>query len=152
MIRLFHYMQYVQYPFSILAIYYIFWGSYFEPNLNDVGFGVLCMGIAFAFSSMGDVTQISQKEEKLFASKNRFRRTYLYLLIVGFTCIFVTVFFISQKWTKNNELGDQFYQLGLNCFPLIIAVFFTLKQLIDKKQYHELKSKEVKQVIDSGLE
>lgn len=141
MIRFFHYLQYVQYPFTVLAVYYIFKGSFFQPNLANVGIGVLCMGIAFAFSSMGDVKQISKKEEKVFANKKKFRRTSLFLLWLGYLMIFVTAVFICQKWLLNNEIGEQFYQLGLNCFPLIIAVFFTLKQLIDKKEYHELKNK-----------
>ena len=136
MIRLFNYLQYLVLPFTLLAIFYIARGSYFQPNLDDLGLGVLCIGIGFGFSSMGDITKMSDAETKLFSNKRKFKRKVIALLVLAIAMMITTVFFVSQK---NNDLGV--YQLGLNCFPLVIAIFFTLKQLIDKKQYYEMKNK-----------
>uniref|UniRef100_UPI0032171DEA hypothetical protein n=1 Tax=uncultured Draconibacterium sp. TaxID=1573823 RepID=UPI0032171DEA len=136
--KLFNFLQYLYFPFYVLTIFYIVKGSIIQFNLEDVGFGILCMGIAFGFSSMGDITKISKKEKKLFSNEKRFNRIVVYLVVIGFTTMIVTILFISQKWIKNNAMGEQFYQLGLNCSPLIIAVFFSLKQLIDKRQYFNL--------------
>lgn len=141
MTKLFHYFQYLFLPFYVLTIFYIVKGSVFQYSLEDVGLGLLCMGIAFGFSSMGDITKVSKKEEKLFSNKKRFHRRVNYLITVGCSVIITTIFFISQKWIGRNEFAEQFYQLGLNCFPLIIAVFFSLKQLIDKKQYFDVMNK-----------
>ena len=135
MIRLFYYLQYLVLPFTLMAIFYIARGSFFQPSLDDVGFGVLCIGIGFGFSSMGDITKTSEAEAKLFSNRRKFKRKVIALLILAFTMIITTIFFMSQK---KNDLGV--YQLGLNCFPLVIAVFFTLKQLIDKKQYYEINN------------
>jgi len=132
MIKLFKYLQFLVVPFTLLAIWFIVKGSFIQADLDDVGFGVLCMGIGFGFSSMGDITNTSNSEEKLFSDKIKFRRRLKALTILGFAMMITTVFFLVQK---NNE---DVYQLGLNCFPLIIAIFFTLKQLLDKKQYFEL--------------
>ena len=132
MIRLFNYLQFLVLPFTLMAIFYIARGSFFRQNLDDVGFGVLCLGIGFGFSSMGDITRVSKSEEKLFSNSRRFKRRVIALLILAFAMIITTVFFMSQKKTDVTV-----YQLGLNCFPLVIAIFFTLKQLIDKKQYFE---------------
>ena len=135
MIRLFYYLQYLVLPFTLMAIFYIARGSFFQPSLDDVGFGVLCIGIGFGFSSMGDITKTSEAEAKLFSNRRKFKRKVIALLILAFTMIITTIFFMSQK---KNDLGV--YQLGLNCFPLVIAVFFTLKQLIDKKKYYEINN------------
>lgn len=135
MIRLFDYLQYLVIPFTLLAIFYIARGSFFQPSLDDVGFGVLCMGIGFGFSSMGDITKISKADAKLFSNRRKFKRRVIALLILAFLMMITTIFFLSQK---NNNLSV--YQLGLNCFPLVIAIFYTLKQLIDKKQYYELNN------------
>lgn len=143
MTKLFIFLKYLILPFTLLALYFILKGSYFHPNLEDVGFGVLCTGIAFGFSSMGDMTEISKREEKLFSARNRFRGATVFLLILGFLVFAATILFISQKWMIKNELGKQYFQLGLNCFPLVMAVFFTLKQLVDKKQFYELQKSSV---------
>ena len=135
MIRLFNYLQYLVLPFTLMAIFYIARGSFFQPSIDDVGFGVLCLGIGFGFSSMGDMTKLSKAEAKLFSNRRKFKRRVIALLILAFAMIITTIFFISQK---KNDLGV--YQLGLNCFPLVIAIFFTLKQIIDKKQYHEMNN------------
>ena len=135
MIRLFDYLQYLVIPFTLLAIFYIARGSFFQPSLDDVGFGVLCMGIGFGFSSMGDITKISKADAKLFSNRRKFKRRVIALLILAFLMMITTIFFLSQK--KNDF---SVYQLGLNCFPLVIAIFYTLKQLIDKKQYYELNN------------
>ncbi|MCL3781987.1 hypothetical protein EMN47_16495 [Prolixibacteraceae bacterium JC049] len=139
MIRFFHYLQYLNWPFSFAAMYYIMTGSFVSRNLDEVGLGVLFMGIAFGFSSLGDMTKISKKEEKLFNSPKKYRRTVNFITITGFLSILVTLFFISFRWIGANEHAEQLYQLGLNFSPLIIATFFSLKQLVDKKQYFEFK-------------
>ena len=118
-----------------MVIFYIARGSFFQPSFDDVGFGVLCLGIGFGFSSMGDITKPSKAEAKLFSNRREFKRRVIALLILAFAMIITTIFFISQK--KNDLVV---YQLGLNCFPLVIAIFFTLKQLIDKKQYYEMNN------------
>jgi len=53
----------------------------------------------------------------------------------------VCAIFISMKWIGGNKiLEEKYYRLGLNCIPIVIAVFFELKQFIDKKSYFELKN------------
>ena len=135
MIRLFNYLPFLVVPFTLFAIFYIARGTFFQPSLDDLGLGVLCIGIGFGFSSMGDITKMSETEAKLFSNKRKFKRKVIALLILAIVMMMTTVFFVSQK---NIDLGV--YQLGLNCFPLVIAIFFTLKQLIDKKQYYEMKN------------
>jgi hypothetical protein len=71
MIRLFNYLQYLVLPFTLLAIFYIARGTYFQPSLDDLGLGVLCIGIGFGFSSMGDITKMSEAEAKLFSNKKK---------------------------------------------------------------------------------
>lgn len=73
MIRLFNYLQILVIPFTLLAIFYVARGSYFQPNLDDVGLGVLCIGIGFGFSSMGDITKVSKTEAKLFSIKENLK-------------------------------------------------------------------------------
>ena len=133
MIKLFNYLQYLVLPFTLLAIFDIARGTYFEPSLDDLGLGVLCIGIGFGFSSMGDITKMSEADTKLFSDIRKFKRRVIALLILAIVMMITTVFFVSQK---NNNIGV--YQLGLNCFPLVIAIFFTMKQLMDKKQYYEM--------------
>ena len=133
MIKLFNYLQYLVLPFTLLAIFYIARGTYFEPSLDDLGLGVLCIGIGFGFSSMGDITKMSEADTKLFSDIRKYKRRVIALLILAIVMMITTVFFVSQK---NNNIGV--YQLGLNCFPLVIAIFFTMKQLMDKKQYYEM--------------
>ena len=135
MTKLFNYLQYLVIPFTLFAIFYIARGSFFKPSLDDVGFGVLCMGIGFGFSSMGDITKTSKEEAKFFSNKRKFKRRVNALLILGIVMMITTISFVSQK---QNDISV--YQLGLNCIPLVIAVFFTMKQLIDKKQYYELNN------------
>ena len=135
MSRLFNYLQFLVIPFTLLAIFYIARGSYFQPNLDDVGLGVLCIGIGFGFSSMGDITKISKADAKLFSNRRKYNRRVIALLILAFAMMITTIFFLSHR---KNDLGV--YQLGLNCFPLVLAIFFTLKQLIDKKQFYEINN------------
>ena len=77
----------------------------------------------------------------MLSSKKKFKRQVNFLLITALGLTFATIFFILQKWTRTDGMNEQFYQLGLNCSPLIIAVFFSLKQLLDKKKYYELNKK-----------
>jgi polyferredoxin len=137
MIKVFDYLQYLFFPFFVLTIYFIIKGSLFEFNLEEVGFGILCMGIAFGFTSMGDIKKVSDKEKKLFSDKKRFNRVVVYYVSMGIIFSITTLFFVAQKWMQKGELGHEFFSLGLNFSPMIIAVFFTLKQLVDKKQYFE---------------
>ncbi|WP_282014073.1 hypothetical protein [Marinifilum flexuosum] len=142
MIRLFYYSQYLFWPFFALTVFYIIKGSVFEPNLNDVSLGVLFMGIAFGFSSMGDVSDISKREEKLFLDEKKFKSQVIYIAACGIMTVFMTLFFMSLKWFGTNESADAYYNLGLNCSPLILAMFFTLKQFLDKKAYFDIKRQE----------
>ena len=58
----------------------------------------------------------------------------------GVTMIIVCAFFISIKWIGADKLlSEKFYNLGLNCMPIVIAIFFELKQTIDKKAFFDLK-------------
>ena len=72
MIRFFHYLQYLVFPFFILTVYFILKGTLYEYSLEDVSLGVLCMGITFAFGSMGDITDISKKERRIFSNRKKF--------------------------------------------------------------------------------
>jgi hypothetical protein len=140
MTRFFDILKFLLVPFTFLALYFIIRGSFINPNLEDVGFGVLSAGIAFGFGSMSDMTKISKSEEKLFNNKTRYRWTVAFYLTIGFLLFAATILFISQRWIIKSDIGTRYFQLGLNCFPLVIAVFFSLKQLIDKQQYYILKS------------
>jgi hypothetical protein len=111
-------------------------------NLDDVSLGVLFMGVSLGFSSMGDVKDISKKEEKLFNNGINFKRQVRFLIIVAFSLVVVSLLFMSMKWFGRSEVAGSYYQLGVNCSPLVLAVLFTLKQLLDKKEYFEVLKKE----------
>ena len=143
MTKLFHYLHYVSYLFAIPAIYYIFHGSIFRPDnfIEEVGLGIFFMGFAFAFGSMSDIRKISEKERKLFSNPKKYKQKVLSIISLGIAMIFTCIFFISIKWIIGEDklLARKFYNLGLNCMPIVIAVFFELKQVSDKKSYFDLK-------------
>ncbi|RKY76362.1 hypothetical protein DRQ07_10445 [candidate division KSB1 bacterium] len=143
MTKFFHYISYLYVPFLIPAIYYTFHGSLFRPvNIEEVGLGIFLAGFAFAFSSMKDIKKVSEEERKLFTNSAKYKRTVIFFVSTGIVMIFVCIIFISVKWMGGDKLlADKFYNLGLNCMPLVIAVFFQLKQLIDKKSYFDLLNK-----------
>jgi len=141
MTKLFHYFHYISYLFAIPAIYYIFHGSMFRTDnfIEEVGLGVFFMGFSFAFGSMSDIKKISEKERKLFANPKKYKRHILSIMCVGIAMIIVCLFFMSIKWIGgDNPLAEKYYHLGLNCMPIVIAVFFELKQINDKKSYFDL--------------
>ena len=141
--KIFDYLQYLIIPFTIAAIFFIAYGSFLTEvkSMDDIGTGVLCMGIAFAFGSMGDITKVSAKDKKLFNNRKKYRRFIIIYSIFGFLTLLVCLLFISMRWAPNKVMGPQYYNLGLNLFPCVIAVFFTIKQTQDKKQYYELQQK-----------
>lgn len=149
--KLFYYSQYLFWPFSALTFFYIIKGSVFTPNLDDVGLGVLFMGIAFGFSSMNDVSDISKKDKKLFLNEKKFKTQVKFLIACAFLVVIVSLFFMSIKWFGNNPMADSYYQLGLSCSPLVLAMFFTLKQLLDKKAYFDIKRQEELQLEEECI-
>jgi uncharacterized membrane protein len=141
MAKIFDYLQYLVVPFFLATVYFIFSASFMrgENYLEDIGTGVLCMGIAFAFASMGDMTKISKKEEQILKSQKRYRNYVKFFLSLGTIAFITSLLFVSMKWFGVNEKANQYYSLGLNLFPNVIAIFFNLKQMQDKKQYYDLK-------------
>jgi uncharacterized membrane protein len=112
----------------------------FRPDnfIDEVGSGIFFMGFSFAFSSMGDIKKISKKEQKLFVNPKKFKQHILSIMSVGIVMIITCLFFISIKWIGNNKLqAEKYYNLGLNCMPIVIAIFFELKQINDKKSYFD---------------
>ncbi|MDE5421488.1 hypothetical protein L3073_04665 [Ancylomarina sp. DW003] len=141
MTKLFHYFHYVSYLFAIPAIYYILHGSVFRPKnfIEEVGLGIFFMGFTFAFSSMSDIKKISEKERKLFSNPKKYKQKVLSIISLGIAMAIACIFFISIKWIGGDKLqAEKFYHLGLNCMPIVIAIFFELKQINDKKSYFDL--------------
>ena len=139
MVILFKYLYYLQYPFSILAVYYCFHAPLFLPAdfMDEIGLGVLCMGLAFTFASMKEISDISKRDKKVLANDKKYKLIFNYMFLMCFVMFGVSSLFVVQKWLKPNELGLQFFQLGLNCYPLVIALMFMMKQLSDKKKYYD---------------
>lgn len=140
--KLFHYLRYLGIPFSVAAMYYIYYGSIVRKGnfLEDVGTGVLCMGIALAFGSMGDIKKVSKSEHRLFTNPKKYKSQLRKLTILGFVTLVICLLFVSMKWSANEEMGRQYYNLGLNLFPNVVAMFFSVKQMQDKKQYWDLEN------------
>lgn len=144
MTKIFHYSHYISYLFAIPAIYYIFNGSILRPDnfIEEVGLGVFFMGFAYAFGSMSDIKKISKKERKLFANPKKYKQKVLLIISLGVVMTLTCLFFISIKWIGGDKLlSEKFYHLGLNCMPIVIAIFFELKQINDKKYYFDLIDK-----------
>lgn len=144
MTKIFHYISYVSGIFAIPAIYYIFHGSILRPPnfMEEIGLGIFLMGFSFAFSSMSDIKKISKKERKFFTDPKKYKQKILSLIFLGIIMIITCLLFISMKWLGGNTLlANKYYNLGLNCMPIIIAVFFELKQINDKKSYFDLVNK-----------
>lgn len=149
--KTFTYLQFLVFPFSIAAMIYIGYGTFVtnESSLEYIGTGVLCMGIAFAFGSMGDISEVSKKEEKLFNNPKKYKWFVISYAIFAFVTLAASLFFVSMKWLGVNNLAHQYYTLGLNLLPIVIAVFFNIKQVQDKKQYFELQNETQPEEIDS---
>lgn len=145
MVRIFHVASYLSVLFAVLAIYYIFHGSLYRPanSLEEVGLGVFFMGFSLAFGSMKDITKFSEKEKKLLSDPRRYKNYLRFILSICAVMLLTSLSFISMKWIgRDSKLAKEYFNLGLNCIPIIVATFAELKQFIDKKRYFDLVSRD----------
>ncbi|MBN1971887.1 MAG: hypothetical protein JXR48_00510 [Candidatus Delongbacteria bacterium] len=127
-------------PFTLLSIYFMISGTYLYDYIimDDINKSVLFCGIAFAFGSMKDIKILSTKEKKKIQNVKLVKRTKILLSLLTLSILIVSSVFMSIKFIPNMKNGDDFFDLGINCFPLFLALIFELKQFTDKVEYHKL--------------
>lgn len=134
LLRMFHYLSYLQYVFLGLALYFgvkpFIWQT--KASWNDVNNELLFIGIALSFSSFYDIKKKHRLMDIVFGKK----KTRKMFLITSFIYILLLFFlgFYSLLFTKNKYLNE--LSVGILVFGL--GMLSILKMSIEiAKNYDE---------------
>ncbi len=120
---------------QIILIAYCF--IYLPDNLVSlIGILIYISGIQLGLESLSDVEKMSSKEIERHKNPSYVRIQGMCILAGIVILVIISTFFMSLKFVfGTREIFHNLFDLGLDCWALILGFLCLLKYLIDKNTY-----------------
>jgi len=107
-----------------------------ENLISIIGIIVFLAGIQMGLDSLSDIEKISNKE-KNFYRKTKYVKTQSIIIISSIVVlVIISLLFLSLKFIfPSKPLFNDFFDLGLNCWALILGLLCLLKSIYDKNEF-----------------
>ena len=109
-----------------------------ENLISIVGLITFLAGIQMGLDSLSDVKKLSLKEQKRYKDKLFVKIQRRFILFSIAVLFLISTMFISLKFifpSSNHDLFNEFFNLGLDCWALILGLLCLLKSSYDKHSY-----------------
>ena len=133
-----HYASYFKWAFIIAAIILIFYSLITLPEnlISIIGIILFLLGIYLGLDSLSDMDKMSKKEMKLFSDIKRVKILSTIILSSIIITVIISLFFLSLKFIfPSKPLFNDFFDLGLDCWALILGLLCLLKSIYDKNEF-----------------
>lgn len=135
-----HKLSYLKWLFFMAEIVLILYCLIVMPEdlISYIGIIIFITGIHLGLDSLSDVEHMSTSEKNRFRNGNYASALSKFILIGIVVLILISMLFFSLKFigsTRNAALFDEFFNLGLNLWALILGLLCLLKSVNDKQQY-----------------
>ena len=133
-----HYASYFKWAFIIAAIILIFYSLIVLPEnlISIIGIILFLLGIHMGLDSLSDMDKMSEKEMKLFSDIKRVKFLSIIILSSIIVTAIISLFFLSLKFIfPSKPLFNEFFDLGLDCWAMILGLLCLLKSIYDKNEF-----------------
>ncbi len=103
-----------------------------------IGIIIFITGIHLGLDSLSDIERMPLTERKRFQNSNYASRLSKFILLAIITLVLISLLFFSLKFigsTRNELLFNEFFNLGLNLWALILGLLCLLKNVNDKHEF-----------------
>lgn len=145
-IRTLHKISYLKYLFLIAEIFLIIYAFIISSDsvglVSIIGVIILVTGIQLGLESLGDVTKMSDKEIRKYQTEKNVKARYKLIFYTIVVLILISLLFFSLKFLgslRNKALFNEFFNLGLNLWALILGLLCLLKYIHDKETFANAK-------------
>ncbi len=137
-----HKISHLKWVFLLIEIFLIIYAfriiSQPENLINTIGIIIFISGIHLGLESLSDVSKMSKKQIKKFQEiKNATTQTKTLLIAIVILAI-ISLLFFSLKFIgseRNENLFNEFFNLGLNIWALILGLLCLIKSIYDKNAF-----------------
>ena len=109
--------------------------------ISIIGIIIFLVGIYLGLDSLSDMDKMSKNEMKLFNNIKYIKKLSFVVLSSIIITAIISLFFLSLKFIfPSKPLFNDFFDLGLDCWALILGFLCLLKSIYDKKEFVRSKS------------
>lgn len=133
-----HYASYLKWVFSIAATILIFYSLINLPEnlISITGTILFLIGIQMGLDSLSDIEKMSDKEKDRYITTKYVQKQRVILLSTIVIIVIISLLFLSLKFIfPSKPLFDDFFDLGLDCWALILGLLCLLKSIYDKDDF-----------------
>ena len=138
--NLLHKISHIKWLFFVIEVVLIAYCFIALPDnlITYIGVLIFITGIHLGLDSLSDIEKMSVKEFNKFRNASYARGLFRFILLMIALLVIISLLFFSLKFfgsERNQSLFNEFFNLGLNLWALILGLFCVLKNVNDKQKY-----------------
>ncbi|MDX5585443.1 MAG: hypothetical protein QNK20_11070 [Aureibaculum sp.] len=133
-----HYASYMKWAFLLAAIILIFYSLIVLPEnlISIIGIIVFLVGIHMGLDSLSDMEKMSEKEKNFYRNIKYVKNQRIIVLSSIVVLVIISLLFLSLKFIfPSKPLFNDFFDLGLDCWAMILGLLCLLKSIYDKNEF-----------------
>ena len=133
-----HYASYLKWAFLIATIISIFYSLIVLPEnlVSIIGIIIFLAGIQMGLDSLSDTEKMSKKEKNLYKNTKYVKTQSIIVFASIVVLVIISLLFLSLKFIfPSNTLFNDFFDLGLDCWAMILGLLCLLKSIYDKNEF-----------------
>lgn len=135
-----HKLSYLKWIFLIALIILILYCFIVLPEnlVRIIGIILFIAGIWLGFDSLSDISKMPQKEVIRYNNTNYVKQQSIAIISTIIVLVLISFLFLSLKFvftSKNTLLFNDFFDLGLNCWAMILGLLCLLKGVYEKANF-----------------
>ena len=133
-----HYASRLKWLFISAVIILIGYSFIIVPNnlIFVIGIIIFLTGIYMGLDSLSSIDKMSEKEQNIYASEKYVKIQSIIILSAIVVLIIISLLFLSLKFVfPTVPLFNDFFDLGLDCWALILGLLCLLKTIYDKHHF-----------------
>ncbi len=133
-----HYASYLKWVFLIATIILIFYSLIVLPEnlISIIGIIVFLTGIQMGLDSLSDIEKMSNKEKNFYRKTKYVKIQSIIVLLSIVVLVIISLLFLSLKFIfPSRPLFNDFFDLGLDCWAMILGLLCLLKSIYDKNEF-----------------
>ena len=137
-----HKISHLKWVFLIAELFLIFYAfkvsAQSEKLVATIGMIILVAGIQLGLESLSDITKMSKREIERYREQKNVKLRSKYILSAIIFLAIISLLFFSLKFIgskKNESIFNEFFNLGLNLWALILGLLCLLKNIYDKDNF-----------------
>ncbi len=139
-----HKFSYLKWLFLTALIILIFYNFFVLPDnlVSNTGIIIYISGIYLGLDSISSFDKMSEKQIELYAKSHFAEQQFKIIIVAIILLVIISTTFMLLKYifpSKSGMLFNDFFELGLNCWALILGFLCLLKSISDKDSFAKSK-------------